>query len=99
MADRLSWMDGVMSTCGGEFRLTNRTFLQTEASHTPSPLLSYFDLAISFLARPASPASFGVWYGSKVSPPKFSTVGGMMCVAMSPCGGPPHACCSACLSM
>ncbi len=55
ISERSCWIVGVMFTSGGVVRLTNSTFLQTEASHTPSPLLSYFDCFISALAAVRSP--------------------------------------------
>src|SRR5437879_5414574 len=96
---RSAWMVGVMSTWGGVVRLTNRTFLQTGESHTPSPLLSYFDCFISAFAAFSSPALFALGYGLKFAGNPASTVGGMMCVAIWPWIGPPHAFCNAALSM
>src|SRR5438874_1752369 len=99
MEARSSWIVGVMFTCGGVVRFTNSTFLHTEASQIPSPLESYFDCFISFFAAFTSPAWFADGYGSYPEGNCGRTVGGMMCVAMSPCSGPPHAFCRAALLM
>src|SRR6266571_3324337 len=88
---RFSWIVGVMLTCGGVVLLTNRTFLQTGSSHMPSPLWSYFDCFISFLAAFKFPRKFGLGNGSYLCPLKLRTVDGISCVAICPWIGPPHA--------
>jgi hypothetical protein len=72
---------------------------QTAESHTPSWSASYFDSFISFFAAWTSPRWFGLGYGSYRSPAKSRTVGGMMCVAISPWMGPPQAFWSVALSI
>ena len=60
---RSAWMIGVMSTCGGVLRFTNRRPLQTLASHIPSgpPYFDCFSSACAFARSPVCPA---LAYGS-----------------------------------